>query len=112
MKVCISRNAEARTNAALARVADALCDALEEICILSRSRYSGDKKRLVRRDYQTSGRTIDNYEIILRSKPGRGLINIFQLIGFQARAISWFLRNRNRYDLIHAFDLDVGLPAL
>ena len=34
MKVCISRNTEARTNAAIARISDALYNEVDSICIL------------------------------------------------------------------------------
>ena len=39
------------------------------------------------------------------------MINIFQLIAFQIRVLIWFLQNKKKYDIIHVFDLDVGLPA-
>lgn len=111
MKVCISRNAEARTNAALARVSDALCEEFDDICILSRNRYSDEKRGVKKKEYKINGRIIENYEIILKSTPGKGMINIFQLIAFQIRILIWFLQNKKKYDIIHAFDLDVGLPA-
>lgn len=112
MKVCISRNAEARTNAALARVSDALCDEYEDVCILSRNRYSDEKRGVKKKEYTVDGRiSIDNYEIILKSTPGKGMINIFQLIAFQVRIFIWLFQNKKKYDVIHAFDLDVGLPA-
>lgn len=111
MKVCISRNAEARTNAALARVSDALCEEFDDVCILSRNRYSEAKRGIKKKEYKSNGRIIDNYEIVLKSTPGKGMINIFQLIAFQIRILIWFLQNKKKYDIIHAFDLDVGLPA-
>ncbi|WP_031514127.1 glycosyltransferase [Desulfofalx alkaliphila] len=112
MKVCISRNAEARTNAALARVSDALCNELDSVCILSRNRYSGKTKGIKKKNYAIADKIIDNYEINLKSTPGKGITNIIQLIAFQIIVFIWFLRNKDKYDIIHAFDLDVGLPVL
>lgn len=111
MKVCISRNAEARTNAALARVSDALCNEYDSVCLLTRNRYTDKKKSIKKYKYSIANKQIDNYEISIKSTPGIGMINIFQLICFQSMAFIWFLRNRGKYDIIHAFDLDVGLPA-
>lgn len=111
MKVCICRNAEAITNAALARVSDALCEEFDDICILSRNRYSDEKRGVKKKEYKIDDRIIDNYEIVLKSTPGKGMINIFQLIAFQIRVLIWFLQNKKKYDIIHVFDLDVGLPA-
>ena len=112
MKVCISRNAEARTNAAIARVTDALYKEVDSVCILSRNRFSEKERGIKKKQYYIGDNTVDNYEINIKSTPGKGLINIFQLLFFQIRAFFWFFGNREKYDLIHAFDLDVGLPAL
>lgn len=112
MKVCISRNTEARTNAAIARISDALYNEVDSICILSRNRFCENEKGIKKKKYCIADNVIDNYEINIRSTPGKGLINIFQLLHFQILAFCWFIRNKDKYDLIHAFDLDVGLPAL
>ena len=69
MKVCICRNAEAITNAALARVSDALCEEFDDICILSRNRYSDEKRGVKKKEYKIDDRIIDNYEIVLKSTP-------------------------------------------
>jgi glycosyltransferase involved in cell wall biosynthesis len=53
-----------------------------------------------------------NYEIQLRSNTGGGIKNIFQLVIYQILVLRWLLVNNARYDVIHAFDLDTGLPAL
>lgn len=44
MKVCISRNTEARTSAAIARISDALYNEVDSICILSRNRFCENEK--------------------------------------------------------------------
>lgn len=111
MKVCIARNAEARTNASLARVSDALCGQVDSICLLTRNRYIDGGIGVRKTTYVVCNKEIDNYEITLRSNPGKGLTNVFQLLLFQAIVFFWLFRNRGKYDIIHAFDLDVGLPA-
>ena len=37
--------------------------------------------------------------------------NLFPLIAFQMRLRSWLIRNRAKYDIIHAFDFDTGFLA-
>jgi glycosyltransferase involved in cell wall biosynthesis len=111
MKVCIARNAEARTNAAISRIANALSQEVDEICLLTRSRFKNGKKTIEIIDYISNKRILHNHEIRIKSEPGKGITNIFQLLLFQALVLKWFLQNKDKYDVIHAFDLDVGLPA-
>jgi len=110
--VCITRNAEARTNAAIARIAVALENEVESICLLTRNRYAGASGKIKEKKYRIINKTVENYEIELKSEPGKGLGNIFQLIIYMFLVFKWFLGNRNKYEIIHAFDLDTGLPAL
>lgn len=110
MKVCIARNTEARVNASVIRVTDALTSSGHAVCLLTRNRFN-DGKGIRRTAFTTSGRTLDNFEISLPARPGRGLVNIFQLLAFQRSVYRWLKRNQDKYDVIHAFDLDVGLPA-
>lgn len=111
MKICITRNAEARTNASMARVADALLSTENEICLLTRSRYCDDKTKIVESKYKYNKVNIPNYEIQLKAQTGRGMKNIFQLIHFQFLLVKWLLTNSDKYDIIHSFDLDTGLPV-
>ncbi len=108
MKVCIIRNAEARTNASLKRVVSGVLASANTPVLLTRSRYS-DKNGVVKKDYYQEGQLIDNYEINIEARPGRGLVNIFQLLKYQRSVYRWLKENRDRFDIIHAFDLDAGL---
>lgn len=111
MKICVARNAEARSNAAIARVSKALYSQHDDLIVLSRNRYSDSKNEVTKEEYFINGNKIDNYEIKLKSLPGKGLSNIFQLVLFMAVTFIWFFKNKDKYDVIHAFDLDVGLPT-
>ena len=112
MRVCIARNAEARTNAAIARVANALNDGGHDPYLLTRNRFIYGCGRVRKLKYSLTDKEIINYEIVLKSEPGRGFINIFQLLLYQCIVFIWFITNRDKYEIIHAFDLDTGLPAL
>jgi glycosyltransferase involved in cell wall biosynthesis len=112
MKVCITRNAEARTNASIARVSSALQHQVDDVCLLTRNRFTNEIGSINELKYNTSDCEFINYEIGLKSEQGKGLVNIFQLILFQFFVFKWFLKNQEKYDIIHAFDLDTGIPAL
>ncbi len=43
---------------------------------------------------------------------GRGLRNLPGVLRWQAALLAWLVKNRRRYDVIHACDLDTALPAL
>jgi glycosyltransferase involved in cell wall biosynthesis len=112
MKVCIIRNSEAETNAGIIRVIDALQDESYQISLLTRSRYdNGHTKKIKQQSISIKGKNLENFEIQLVSKTGRGLKNIFQLIVYELYVTYWLIKNRNMYDVIHPFDLDAGLPA-
>lgn len=114
MKVCIARNAEARTNAAIARIAHALEPEVNGVCLLTRNRFLERYGKIRKLKYKISdtGKEIPNYEMGLKSEPGKGIINIFQLVLYQYLVFKWLISNQDKYDVIHAFDLDTGLPAL
>ncbi|WP_164985280.1 glycosyltransferase [Ammoniphilus sp. CFH 90114] len=112
MKVCITRNAEARTNAGISRIVSALECNVDNIILLTRNRFAEGNGKVEVLRYNTTNTEIVNYEINLKSNPGRGIVNIVQLVIFQFILFKWLLKNRNKYDIIHAFDLDSGLPTL
>ncbi|MGM0842298.1 MAG: glycosyltransferase family 4 protein [Bacillota bacterium] len=112
MKVCIIRNAEPKSNAGMLRIIDALIEGNHQPCILSRTRDVNKKsKKIEVEKLVLESSTIVNYNLILPSDTGRGLRNIFQLLVYQTRILIWLLLNKNKFDAIHAFDLDAGLPA-
>ena len=43
---------------------------------------------------------------------GQGLANLKPLLKWQIELIKWLVKNRESYDLIHAYDFDTVLPAL
>ncbi|OLS02625.1 glycosyltransferase family 4 protein [Tissierella creatinophila] len=108
MKVCIIRNAEARTNASLKRVISGVLSSGNTPILLTRSRYSKEKG-VFKREYSQENELIDNYEINIKAQTGRGLSNIFQLLNYQFVVLKWLLKNKDKFDIIHAFDLDAGL---
>lgn len=112
MKICIVRNAEGKTNAAIARIAFAMAPYADELCLLTRNRFTDGYKGIRELEYEIESRIIANYEIALRSGMGKGIFNIFKLIQYQYFTIKWLIKNSNRYDIIHVFDLDAGLPVM
>ena len=99
MRVCIIRNAESKTNAAIFRVIDALLDSGNQCLLLTRSRYNKDKG-ILKKEHNHNGHSVDNYEINIKVKAGRGLLNIFQLIYYQFIVFMWIMKNNNKYDII------------
>lgn len=110
MRVCVIRNAEARTNASLKRVIVGLIASKSTPVLLTRSRYSKEKG-IFKKRYSQEEKNIDNYEINIKAKTGRGMINIFQLISYEFAVLKWLMKNSDKFDFIHVFDLDAGLPV-
>lgn len=48
----------------------------------------------------------------IRAEYARGLRNLPDLLRWQVGLLDWLLRNRDRYEMIHACDFDTVLPAL
>lgn len=112
MKICIIRNAEARTNAGMLRIVDALTHGGHEPVVLSRNRHTRTFSAKIITRPLPSNPSVVNYEIQLADVAGRGLNNIFHLIIYQIRVLLWLLRHGKAFDAFHAFDLDAGFPAL
>ncbi len=110
MKVCIIRNAESRTNAAISRILDALLSSNRKCVLLTRSRFN-EKKGVIKKTHNHENHNIDNYEINIKSETGKGIKNIFQLFKYQFTVFKWLIRNKEKFDIIHSFDLDSGLPV-
>lgn len=111
MKICIVRNAESRTNASIIRVLDALLSNKKKVILLTRSRYN-EKNGIIKKHHIHEEEKINNYEINIKGKTGRGFLNIFNLIYYQFVVFKWLLSHKEEYDVIHSFDLDAGLPVL
>ena len=113
MKVCIARNTEARTNAGIMRIMEALSGEGHTLCLLTRSRYCGNLLgRTGTSTFSFGGISAENHEIRLAGEVAAGLRNVTRLALFQLAALRWFIAGRRKYDAVHAFDLDTGLPAL
>ncbi|MDX8344150.1 glycosyltransferase family 4 protein [Rossellomorea sp. YZS02] len=113
MKVCIIRNAEAKTNAGMLRVVDALTDGGYEPFFLSRNRsQKKGERKILESKYDVKDKLVENYEFQIPSKTGRGVSNISQLLVYQLIVFCWLLSNNKKFDSIHAFDLDAGIPSL
>lgn len=110
MKVCIIKNAEADNISAIFRVIDGIIDSGNECIILSRSRdYNSNliKKSTIK----FNNKYIDDYEICIKSIVRGGSKNIFNLLKYIFTVCKWLKDNADNYDIIHAFDLDAGLPT-
>lgn len=112
MKICVMRNDVVMTNASMQRVITALTETDNTISVFSRSRDRGLKNGITKKKVDINNLTIPNYELVIGGKPARGLRNLFQLILLEIRTLLWLLFSRNSYDMLHAFDLDMGLPVL
>lgn len=110
MKVCIIRNAESRTNAAISRILDALLSSNRECVLLTRSRFN-DEKGVIKKTHNHENHKINNYEINIKTETGKGIRNVFQLFKYQFTVFKWIIRNKEKFDIIHSFDLDSGLPV-
>src|SRR5699024_9136543 len=53
-----------------------------------------------------------NYEIQLNTEMGKGIKNVFNLLLYQIIVFLHLFKNRKKIDIIHAFDLDAGLPTV
>lgn len=113
MKVCIIRNAEVKSNAGILRIIDALSNNKNEIIILTRKRLDiNPYVNIIKRNFYVNNYSVHNYELQLLGEVGRGIKNIFNLLNYQFNLFIWLIKNNKKYDIIHAFDLDVGLPSL
>ncbi|MFL1471078.1 glycosyltransferase [Paraclostridium bifermentans] len=113
MKVCIIRNAEAESNSDVIRSVDAFHNLNVECMILTRSRSKTNyKNKIIQKKFKYKSKEINNFEIQLYGEMDKGLKNLTQLFIYQYKVFLWLLKNKNEYDVIHAYDLDAGLPSI
>lgn len=112
MRVCIIKNSEANSNADIFRMVDALKSMNLEVITLTRSRFGGKSGKFIYKPFIFKNEEIKNYEFQYKTDVGRGLKNIFQLLIYQIMTTLWLLKNRKDFDVLHAYDLDAGIPAL
>lgn len=112
MRVLIARNSDAPTNANIRRVLEALTSAGHSVVVLSRNRaYNESLKGYIKKTIKINNLEIDNYELQLSGKTERGMKNFTTLKSYMDSLKSWMKDNVDKFDAIHAFDLDTGLVA-
>ena len=110
--VCVVRNAEAQANSDIIRSIDAFTSIGMRPLILSRTRTTNSREKVIHKTIDHNGMTIDNYEIQLSAEMDRGVRNLTNLHTYQRMVKDWLLKNSSLYDAIHAYDLDTGMPAM
>ncbi|MGG2467898.1 glycosyltransferase family 4 protein [Paraclostridium bifermentans] len=73
---------------------------------------SSSNNTIKKEQLRLSNGLVDIYRINIKSKFGSGVKNIMPLVKWQIALAKWLLKNRNKYDIIHACDFDTVLPAL
>lgn len=112
MRVLIARNSDAPTNANIRRVLEALTSAGHSVVVLSRNRACDESlKGYIKKTIKINNLEIDNYELQLSGKTERGMKNFTTLKSYMDSLRSWMKGNVDKFDAIHAFDLDTGLVA-
>ena len=112
MRVLIARNSDAPTNANIRRVLEALTSAGHSVVVLSRNRACDESlKGYIKKTIKINNLEIDNYELQLSGKTERGMKNFTTLKSYMDSLKSWMKDNVDKFDAIHAFDLDTGLVA-
>ena len=112
MRVLIARNSDAPTNANIRRVLEALTSAGHSVVVLSRNRACDESlKGYIKKTIKINNLEIDNYELQLSGKTERGMKNFTTLKSYMDSLRSWMKDNVDKFDAIHAFDLDTGLVA-
>lgn len=112
MRVLIARNSDAPTNANIRRVLEALTSAGHSVVVLSRNRACNESlKGYIKKTIKINNLEIDNYELQLSGKTERGMKNFTTLKSYMDSLKSWMKDNVDKFDTIHAFDLDTGLVA-
>lgn len=111
MQVCIVRNSELENNPGLLRVLDAMITGNYIPVVLSRSRHKSKGSIVKPKIHRKNNQEVVNNSIEIPAERGKGLSNMFNLICYQFIVFLWLIINNNKMDIIHAFDLDAGLPA-
>lgn len=75
------------------------------------NRNKAESKLSKEKIYLSNG-SVDVYRFNIDAEFGSGLKNLIPLIKWQVCLIKWLIKNRKKYDLIHACDFDTVLAAL
>ena len=112
MRVLVVRNSDASTNASVRRVVTALLEGGHTPSILSRVRENKYDKITIEEDYiDIDGNKVKNYIMYIPASTEKGLKNLPILYKYISTTRYWIEDNIDKFDCIHAFDLDAGLSA-
>ncbi len=113
MNVCVIRNAEAESNSDIIRSMDAFNYLNINLVLLTRTRDTKlSANKVINKKVKYMGNLVDNYEIQINSRMDQGIKNLLKLFKYQIEVVLWLLKNKKKYDVIHSYDLDTGLPTL
>lgn len=113
MNVCVIRNAEAESNSDIIRSIDAFSHLGINLLLLTRTRSTEfHRHEVLKKSLNYNDKLIDNYEIQMNSEMDKGLKNLFKLFKYQMKVAFWLIKNRDKFDTVHSYDLDTGLPTL
>lgn len=90
------------------KVADTLLEAGYAVTIVAWDRFAAEDKEVQQQFAHGSAQVV---RFGIPSAFGGGLRTLGAMLRFQWKLLVWLRRNRNCFDIIHAFDLDTGLAA-
>lgn len=90
------------------KVADALLEAGYAVTVVAWDRFSAEDKEVQQQFAHGSAQVV---RFGIPAAFGGGLRTLGAMLRFQWKLLAWLRRNRNCFDIIHAFDLDTGLAA-
>lgn len=114
MIISIIANYAVSGNVMFPRLVDAVCSTGNDCFLISRNRAdSGEgNRRISESRYQQNDYTIDNYTINIPAEVGGGIQNLFNLLKYFINVFKLLRTHRYKIDVVHAVDLDAGLPTL
>lgn len=78
---------------------------------LAWNREEADSSLSIEKIYLDNGE-VDTYKFNINAGFGEGIKNLRPLVKWNKELLVWLIKNRKKYDLIHACDFDTVLPAL
>ncbi|MGX7419742.1 glycosyltransferase family 4 protein [Carnobacterium gallinarum] len=112
MNIYVLRNSVAKTSADIKRIAESLYFMGYNVTIISRLRGEKTTENISENKYRIGEDYILNKELNVKSNENSGLKNLFNLMFYMFKLLNILIKDRKQYEVIHAFDLDTGLPAL
>lgn len=106
-RVCIIRSNAVRPDSRVEKEAATLQKNGYKVMILAWDRDSDHN--ITKENIVVYNQTIDIFRIGCKATFGDGVKNIKPYLKFQFKQFAWLLKNKNRYDFIHACDFDTAL---